>query len=227
MSEGVTERNDLVAAGAAANYGAVANIQSSIRAIRYGEIPDAPSRARLAKSAASSFLKQHRDVLSHGAMAHLEQVIASSAAIAANTSAQDVEETELHKKGDELENTLVMEGGVYVFTFPHYWWYPTVEGTDRTLLKVGMTTKDAGVRVKTQARQAGLPEDPLLLRVYQSPTLEPAALERVFHRLLRAADHVREPSSSGGKEWFETSIEFLDTVAEVVGASVLVAEEPE
>lgn len=226
MAEGVTDRKELVARGAAANTGAVANMQSNIRAIRDGDIPEAPSLARLARGAAGSFLRQHRAELSDAAVAHLGQVVATADAVASSHGAQTAEQSALEKKGDVLEETLAQEGGVYVFTFPHYWWYPTVEGTERTLLKVGMTTKDAGVRVKAQARQSGVPEDPLLLRVYQSDTYEPAALEKVFHRLVKAADHVRD-STSGGTEWFETSVEFLDTIAEVLGARTILTEEPE
>lgn len=228
LAQGIVDRKDIVDAGAAANTGAVSNILSNIRAIRDGEIPTAPTMARSAKSAASSFLKQHRDHLSGPAIMHIEQVIAASGAVAGDASAQDVEEEKLQKKGDELDDLLAKEGGVYVYTYPHYWWYPTVEGTDRTLLKVGMTTKNAGVRVKTQAKHTAVPEDPLLLRVYRSADLDPAALEKRFHRLIRAADHVREGStSSAGKEWFETSIGFLDTIAEEFELQVLVADDPE
>jgi hypothetical protein len=226
LADGITDRKAMVEAGAAANSGAVGNLESNIRAIVDGDIPKAPSFARAAKSAASSFLKQHRDGLSDAAVAHLEQVIASAAAVADDTSAQDVEEEKLQKKGDELDDTLQQEGGVYVYTYPHYWWYPTVEGTERTLLKVGMTTKDAGVRVKTQAKHTAVPEEPLLLRVYQSPDIDPPSLEKRFHRLLRAAEHDRGGTLGGGKEWFETSVEFLDTIAEEFGLKVLLAEDP-
>ena len=67
-----------------------------------------------------------------------------------------------------------------------------------------------------------MPEDPLLLRVYRSPTTSPRDLERDFHRLLRAADHVRDTkTTAGGTEWFETSTEFLDAIAQVLGLEKL------
>lgn len=225
LADGITDRKAIVEAGAAANTGAVANILSNIRAIQDGEVPAAPSLARLSRSSASSFLKQHRTVLSQEAVDQLESVIVASEAVATDRGAQDREEEVLQRKGTELEDTLAVQGGVYVFTYPHYWRHPTVEGTKRTLLKIGMTTKDAGERVKVQARQAGLPEDPLLLRVYQSQTLEPAAAEKRFHRLLRAADHSREDANAGGKEWFETSIEFLDTIADTLDMEILEAND--
>lgn len=83
-----------------------------------------------------------------------------------------------------------------------------------------MTTKEASERVRQQARQTGIPEDPLLLRVYQHPSKEPREVEKEFHLLLNAADHTRSETKTGGKEWFETSLEFLDAIAEVLGLTV-------
>ncbi len=126
-------------------------------------------------------------------------------------SAQEEEEQQLQSKGDELEAALSL-GGVYVYTFPQYWRSPTVSGTRRTLLKIGMST-----RIGEQARGTVMPGEPLILRVYQSASSEPRDLERTFHRLLNAADHTRENNNAGGREWFETSVEFLDTIPTVLG----------
>jgi hypothetical protein len=120
---------------AAANTGAVANLLVNIRAIRDGEIPKAPSLARGALSATRSFLKQHRSALSAAAVDHLNSVIADLELALDDEGAQEQEEQELQSKTAELENVLEASGGVYVYTFPHYWRYPTVAGTRRTLLK--------------------------------------------------------------------------------------------
>jgi hypothetical protein len=225
INQGLTELKEIVDSGAAANTGAAANLVVNIRAIRNGEIPQgAPSRARLALGAARSFLKQHADHLSQPARNHLNAVVEQLLDVVADPAAQAREEAELQGKGDVLEEALVAQGGVYVYTFPHYFRFPTVEGTSRTLLKVGMTTKDASERVRQQARLTGVPEDPLLLRVYQHPTREPRDVEKDFHVLLNAADHTRGDTKTGGKEWFETSIEFLDAIAEVLGLKVTSAE---
>lgn len=224
LKQGISDPNDLVEVGAAANVGAVSNILANIRAIRDGDIPQSPSRARGALGAARSFLKQHRDTLSIPAVEHLESVITACDAAANDRSAQEREEEQLQDKGQALEDALEVQGGVYVYTYPHYWRYPTAEGTRRTYLKIGMTTKDAEVRVRQQARQTGLPEDPLLLRVYQSDERDPRDLEKAFHRLVSAADHVCGETTTGGKEWFETSVEFLDTIAATLNLHTLQAE---
>ncbi len=174
-------------------------------------------------SAARSFLKQHRTELSAEAIHHLESVVARLDDAMADESAQVEEEDELKAKGDELEEALAIEGGVYVYTFPQYWRYPTVPGTKRTLLKIGMTTREATGRLREQARGTAMPEEPLILRVYRSKTIEPPAAERSFHMLLNAAGPHSRQQQRGGREWFETSVEFLDTVASVLGLETLQA----
>ena len=47
-----------------------------------------------------------------------------AAARVENREAQEVEEVRLTKRSDDLENVLLAEGGVYVFTFPHYLRHP-------------------------------------------------------------------------------------------------------
>lgn len=80
-----------------------------------------------------------------------------------------------------------------------------------------MTNGTAAGRISEQARAAGVPEEPLILRVYRAPDNRDALeLERTFHRLLDAAGHERSRTGSG-REWFATTVEFLDTVADVLG----------
>jgi hypothetical protein len=214
LERGITDRKDIVNAGAAANTGAVGNILSTIRAIEDSLIPvHAPTVARLSASSARSFRKQHRERLSRAALIRLDDVIERLDEAAANRQAQAEEEAELQHKGVSLEKALVSRGGVYVYTYPHYYRYPTVEGTRRTLLKVGHTAADARERVHLQARQTAIPEDPLLLRVYQDPNRTPRELERDFHDLLDAADHGRSETQraveNGSRRASSSSIPLL------------------
>ena len=160
--------------------------------------------------------------MSPEAITHVEGVIEKLEQSANDREAQEKEDEELISRGDALEESLADSGGVYVYTYPHYWRFRTVDDSNRTLLKIGMSNVGTGERVRQQARQAGMPEDPLLLRVYRSPTATPRDLERDFHKLLRAADHVRDTkTTAGGTEWFETSTEFLDAIAQVLGLEKL------
>ena len=227
LQRGITDRSQMVEEGAAANNGAVGNLLLNIRAIRDGEAPPRPSNARLALGAARSFLKQHRFKLSPATTDHVENVIETLEAVVQSPGAQEQEEEELQSKSAELEEVLESSGGVYAYTYPHYWRHPTVEGTRRTLLKVGMTTRDAKVRIHEQARGTGIPEQPLVVRVYYGDE-DLRVVKRKFHALLTAADHTRpDGAASGGREWFETSVEFLDTIASVLRLQTLQAEEPQ
>lgn len=119
IDQRLTDLREIVDSGAAANTGAAANLVVNIRAIRNGEVPaDAPSRARLALGAARSFLKQHVDRLSPATRNHLNAVIEQLLDVVADPAAQAREEAELQGKGDVLEEALVAQGGVYVYTFP-------------------------------------------------------------------------------------------------------------
>lgn len=224
LAAGKTDAKEIIEAGAAANAGAVSTIKQNIRTIRDGEIPSAPSKATQALSSTRSFLKQHRDRLS---IADRERILATIANLEEAVSDKDAQEKEaatIQVKGDALEARLAEGGGVYVFTYPHYYLHPTIEETGRTLLKVGMTTKDAATRVRQQARQTAVPEDPWILRVYQHPTRDPRDIERCFHKLLEAADHSRADTKTGGTEWFETHLTFLDAIAEALEFHVYGAE---
>jgi hypothetical protein len=102
--------------------------------------------------------------------------------------------------------------GIYVYTLPHYWHYPFDLETGRTLLKVGRSDRDAIRRFREQTRTTALPEDPILLRVYLTD-VDSAPVERQFHELLEAAGHDRSTARTGGREWFLTSLRFLDQIA--------------
>lgn len=131
-----------------------------------------------------------------------------------NVVAEDVvrREQEDRKAVAETEHALNSgPPGVYVYTLPHYVRHPFDTATGRTLLKVGHSSRDALYRANTQGRFTSLPEDPVLLRIY--PAEESAAVERIFHDWMRAADHPQSEARRGGREWFVTSTRFLDHIA--------------
>ncbi|MGH3894343.1 MAG: GIY-YIG nuclease family protein, partial [Rhodococcus qingshengii] len=103
--------------------------------------------------------------------------------------------------------------GIYVYTLPHYLRYPFEPESGRTLLKVGRSERDTFQRVNGQTRITALPEDPVLLRVYQVDPGTSSEIERDFHSWLDDANHDRSRSTRGGTEWFLTSVRFLDRIA--------------
>ncbi len=101
--------------------------------------------------------------------------------------------------------------------------------SDRTLIKVGKSDRDVIQRFREQTRTTALPEEPVLLRIYESKDRDRslASIERTFHEILEAADHDRSTARTGGTEWFLTSLKFLDKIAFVLGLTITTNEDLE
>lgn len=107
--------------------------------------------------------------------------------------------------------------GTYLYTLPHYYRNPLQHADGeinaaRTLMKVGMSENYVIKRFRTQQRDTVLPEDPWLLRIYKC-SADIRETEGSFHDFLRNADHRQQGGRSVGKEWFLTSLRFLDRIA--------------
>lgn len=115
--------------------------------------------------------------------------------------------------------------GVYVYSLPIYLAHPVEVGSKRTLLKVGHSAVDVFSRVAAQSRTTALPEDPILLRIY--PCDASARAEGQFHDSLTRAGHLRPGITSyAGKEWFLTTVDFLDEIAIERGLDIHVVNNP-
>lgn len=200
----------------AANSGAVANRKVVVDAIFDGYEPTGPTVALQAASTVSSLLKAETD---DQVKLHLTDVLARLRTRAGNEQAVEAESAQLTAQSAELATALEKASGVYVYTYPHYYRHPYIADTERRMLKVGRTADKAWDRVISQARQTGMPEDPLLLRVYE--TAEPISVEKTYHMLLDAAGHDRSVGTAVGKEWFVTTLEFCDAIASVLQLQVL------
>ena len=219
--EGAKTPTEMFEAGVGANSGASGNLIIQVKSLLEGHIPTAPSRAVQSLRAARALLKQNRGRLSTGTVAFLEALIAELDDAASDGRALAEEERALARTTVELDRLSASAGGVYVYTLPHYWRYPTDEHRGLYLLKVGATSGDPESRIKEQARATAVPEDPIILRFYPAPSeRDPFDLERKFHKLLDAAGHPRSRANAAGREWFSTSLEFLDTVADILGLTV-------
>jgi hypothetical protein len=206
--------------GVGANSGASGNLLVQVRAIIEGVVPQAPSRAVQSLRAARSLLRQNRTLLSADTLAYLQTLIAELDDASSDRAAIAAEDRELRKTTDELEQLSEHTGGVYVYTLPHYWRYP-IDDQGRHLLKVGATRGDAETRIREQARATAVPQEPVILRFYLAPAdTAPLDIERKFHDLLDAAGHPRSRSSSAGREWFATTVEFLDAIASLLDLQV-------
>ncbi|MGH4010637.1 MAG: GIY-YIG nuclease family protein [Pseudonocardiaceae bacterium] len=187
------------------------------------QCPVGPTSARQAASSVRNLLKLANDP---GVRSHLT-TIAEKLQEKADDPKESQKETKTLKSGskaleEQVASTLETASGVYVYTYPHYYKHPFEPDTGRRLLKVGKAAHGAGKRVLSQARLTGAPETPLLLRVYVSEGAIEA--EKAFHKLLDAAQHDRSEGSGAGREWFSTTLEFLDAIAEALKLQVLAAD---
>ena len=105
--------------------------------------------------------------------------------------------------------------GVYVYSFPRYLKPPA-------LFKIGRAGSDVTERIRQQVRSSAMPEDPVLLRIYQSD-ISPRVLERLLHRGLNCP---RAPGRLCGAEWFSTDLATIDACARSWGASVIFEVDP-
>lgn len=151
---------------------------------------------------------------------HLASVLSGLESIATDDALAQRERHEAHRKTVEAENLGLP--GIYVYSLPHYLRFPYDPSTGRTLFKVGHSTMDVYSGIAGAARTTALPEDPVLLRVYKTGDLPAAEEERNFHEWLDAADHGRNRSAKGNREWYLTTMKFLDRVARQRGLEITV-----
>lgn len=141
----------------------------------------------------------------------LEDLESQLDAIGSDEVTRAREEDAARNRTEEVEDSGTP--GIYVYSLPHYLRNPYDPERGHTLLKVGRSQVDVFQRTAQQSRTTALPEDPLLLRVYQTSAEDASAIERYFHTFLEDADHLRNRSSRAGREWFLTTTKFLDRLA--------------
>jgi len=206
--------SELVELGGAANTGAVGNLRCSLRAILNGVIPNSPSVSKICLSAINGLQRDNPD-FSTEVSRHLEEVRRALEDRASSTVFKAEEEENRRQSSQVLIEALEKRGGVYVYSLPHYLNYPCKEDPDRYWYKVGCTNGDFEARVLFSHRKTGLPEDPIVRRTYYSAVLDPKSMERKFHKLL-VASGLQTDAVYGGVEWFATTEEQLDALAELL-----------
>jgi hypothetical protein len=185
----------------------------AIRAWRDGDLPTAPS---VSQGVARSFRRLLRTAaLSPEAESVARENLAILNLRAADQTARIVEDQEAREKTAEAEAQAVP--GIYVYALPHYLNFPFDPDSGHTLFKVGRSDRSVIQRFRDQTRTTALPEDPVLLRVYEAAGEDALRMEREFHDFLEAADHTRSTARTGGTEWFLTSLRFLDKIAASLG----------
>jgi hypothetical protein len=197
------------------------NYGQTIRALLEGELPTAPTVALGAARKFRSLLR--RITLSTDASSYLESTLVELENRASNPTARVVEVEEAQRQTERAEAR--NDVGIYAYALPHYLLHPYEPNTGRTLMKVGRSDSDVIQRFRNQTRTTALPEEPILLRVYPTGERPSAEVESDFHRLLEAADHSRSVARTAGREWFVTSLRFLDEAARIMRLPVIAVNE--
>jgi len=191
------------------------NYQRYIRALLEGDIPNAVS---LMNEVAMLFRKLLKSLeFSESAKSYLLSGLREIDERKSDSKLQIKTQNQVVKASNDLEKESTP--GLYVYSLMHYLTYPYDPESGRTLMKVGMSDRDVIRRFREQTRTTALPEEPILLRIYESTAADQTLgeIEKTFHNLLEAADHDRSSARTGGTEWFLTSLKFLDKIAETLG----------
>jgi hypothetical protein len=226
IADGVTSPTAMANLGAGANAGAASNLARVVRYIQEAVPPKAPSVAASTGRSIGGLLRDNPD-LSPQAVEYLQALRQLADSIEKDDEAVSGEQTRLQEASEELSKKVERLGGVYVYTFPTYLKVPAKYDPERFWLKIGQTGRVVEKRVSDQLRSTAMPEDPVILRVYTDPKGEAigsevdyAALEKKFHKLLMSAGHSKTSARSGGTEWFATTLEFLDEIAETLSLDI-------
>ena len=175
--------------------GFVFSYRTFIKAITDGTLPEAPTVAKQCAAAIRGFLRRH-PTLSPETRLILQERADECERRVNDPARRATEEQKLERQTRTAEEKAVP--GVYVYALPHYLRYPVEisendETDDRTLLKVGMSERDAINRFRQQRGSTALPEPPVLLRIYVGANgMDIAEVERKIHSHLAWIMH--EPS---------------------------------
>lgn len=222
MENGITNALQLVEATGAANRGVVYNYQKMISSILEGSLPNSASVSRNAARSIARLIKD-ADVVSKATLDYLNSTRARliENAEAENAVLHDQKSIEVQSQAlAQVASTI--QNGIYVYSFPTYLHFGTVEDQDVYWLKIGSTRNSVWQRIVEQNRQTSMPEDPKLLRIYHKPGMNIEEIEKNFHATLEAVGHERSAArrTKAGTEWFATTLEAIDAIAKLMSLDI-------
>lgn len=112
--------------------------------------------------------------------------------------------------GNDVVQTSEAIAGVYVWSVSTY--LRDEDDRQNVWLRIGQSD-DVLRRFGDHKREVKLPEPLRLLRVYSHHQVDPPQLEKDFHAMCSVARHHRALVNNREREWFRSSLEFLDELA--------------
>lgn len=222
MEAGVTNTLDLVERSGASNRGVVYNYQKMLSAILEGTMPNSASISRNAARSISRLIKETASI----SPATLEYLNSTRARLIENTESETAvlhDQASLEAQSAALVKVAsTIQNGIYVYSFPTYLHFGTVEDQEVFWLKIGSTKNSVWQRIVEQNRQTSMPEDPKLLRIYHKDQMDIDAIEQKFHNTLDRVGHERSAArrTKAGKEWFASTLDAIDAIAELLDLEI-------
>ena len=218
MDNGVTNALEIAKQSGASNRGVVYNYQKMIQAILEGTLPNSASISRNAARSITRLVKNAQD-LTPATLNYLNEIRAklienaeAEVAVLHDQESIEAQSIALAKKASTIQN------GIYVYSFPTYLHFGTVEDHEVYWLKIGSTKNSVWQRIVEQNRQTSMPEDPKLLRIYHKDGINIDEVEKKFHTTLDRVGHERSAArrTKAGTEWFATTLDAVDALAELI-----------
>ena len=213
--DGVVDAKELVAGTSATNRGVIYNNLAMIRALLDSKVPSGASMSRQSAWAVGRIMKNNptmsaplKDYLSHLKLSLEENTNSMTAVL------HDVDK--IDRQSDALARQAVgIQNGIYVYSFPTYLHFGTIEDQELYWVKIGSTKNSVWQRIVEQNRQTSMPEDPKLLRIYHKENMVIEEIEKKFHSTLERVGHERSAArrTKAGTEWFATTLDAIDAIA--------------
>lgn len=222
MEEGLTNTLEIAEKSGASNRGVVYNYQKMISAILEGTMPNSASISRNAARSISRLLKETASI----SPATLDYLNTTRARLIENTESETAvlhDQASLEAQSAALVKVAsTIQNGIYVYSFPTYLHFGTVEDQEVFWLKIGSTKNSVWQRIVEQNRQTSMPEDPKLLRIYHKDQMDIDAIEQKFHTTLDRVGHERSAArrTKAGKEWFASTLDAIDAIAELLDLEI-------
>lgn len=222
MEAGAGSALDLVEKTSAANRGVVYNYQKMLLAILEGKMPNSASVSRSAARSISRLIKDNPLI----SPATIDYLNSTRAELIENTESQPAvlhDQASIEAQSEALVKVAsTIKNGIYVYSFPTYLHFGTVEDQEVFWLKIGSTKNSVWQRIVEQNRQTSMPEDPKLLRIYHKDQMDIDYIEQKFHTTLDRVGHERSAArrTKAGKEWFASTLDAIDAIAELLDLEI-------
>jgi hypothetical protein len=222
MQAGTSSALDLVEKTSAANRGVVYNYQKMLLAILEGKMPNSASVSRSAARSISRLIKDNPLI----SPATIDYLNSTRAELIENTESETAvlhDQASIEAQSEALVKVAsTIKNGIYVYSFPTYLHFGTVEDQEVFWLKIGSTKNSVWQRIVEQNRQTSMPEDPKLLRIYHKDQMDIDSIEQKFHTTLDRVGHERSAArrTKAGKEWFASTLDAIDAIAELLDLEI-------